>query len=51
VIGWKPHDLYQSTLWEFASACHGWNRANGVKEKLEPPTDEEFYNAVANARI
>jgi len=39
------------TLWEFDCCVRGWMKAHGVKEKLKPPTDNQFYTAVANARI
>jgi hypothetical protein len=46
-VGFAPEQINRMTFWEFASAMNGWARANGVKPKVQPPTDEEFEDAVA----
>jgi hypothetical protein len=45
VIGISTPDLYRMSMWEFAAAVAGWNRAHG-DNKTRPPTDEEFDEAV-----
>lgn len=34
------------SLWEFQCCVSGFVRAHTVKEKIKPPTPEEFYERV-----
>ena len=46
-IGFSPRQVDEMTPWELLACMDGYNHANGVKPKDEPPTDEEFAAAVA----
>lgn len=40
-MGWTPRQVDELSFWELACAVAGFAQANGVEEKLEPPTPEE----------
>lgn len=46
-MGFTPSQVNEMSLWEFSVASRGWMIANGIKSKLQPPTDQEFESAVA----
>lgn len=35
-------DFWACSLWEFACAVDGWNRAHGGDDRPGPPSDAEF---------
>lgn len=35
------------SMWQFAAAVDGWNRAQGGEEPISAPSTEEFYDMVA----
>lgn len=42
-MGIVPAQVNEMTLWEFTSACDGYDLANGLNtEEKSVPTDEEF---------
>jgi hypothetical protein len=40
-MGFTPAEFYAMSIWEFAAAIDGWNRAHG-DGRPAPPTDDEF---------
>ncbi|NGN44988.1 phage tail assembly chaperone [Mesorhizobium sp. CGMCC 1.15528] len=41
-LHWHPVVFWESTLTEFLSARDGLNRANGVEEKPQGPSDDDL---------
>lgn len=46
-MGFTPNQVYEMSLWEFKACWDGWNTANNANaNKPQPPSDEEFWDAV-----
>lgn len=45
---WTAADVDAASLWQFAAAVDGWNRAHGPEESPEPPSPERFEQMVAD---
>ncbi len=45
-MGFTPEQVDRMSLWQFVACLDGWKAANGVEEKPEPPSAEEFRDMV-----
>ena len=41
-----PDQVDHCSLWQFAAAVDGWNRAHGAEPKATAPSDDEFDRMV-----
>ena len=41
-----PDQVDRCSLWQFAAAVDGWNRAHGADPKVAAPSDAEFDHMV-----
>lgn len=42
-MGFDPRQVDKWSLWQFFAVVEGWKSANGVEDKLEPPSVAEYY--------
>lgn len=46
-MGLTPHEVDALTLWQYDALLYGWNeRQAELGGKMEPPTADEYYDAV-----
>lgn len=45
-MGWKPFELYRTTVWEFWQAWDGWYALNAGGDNSDPMTRSELETLI-----
>lgn len=46
-MGFAPDQVDRMSLWQFLACVDGWKTANGVEERPEAPSPDEYRDMVA----